>query len=149
MRPLIVLLFVLIAAVVMIFALQDKPDSKPTGVAPELSGKAPPELNPSEVNFQPLELPPSEFKYFKFFPNGYEEYARVMSRPDKVPYNLKLRLALETHEGRDMWRFSMGLGWQPESKGWQAWQDMSEAEQIAKNRAEREQLLEDSDVRGL
>ncbi len=68
---------------------------------------------------------------------------------DKVPYKLKLRLERDTHEGRDMWRFSMGLGWQPNSKEWQAWQDMSDAEQSAKSAAEREQLLEDSDVRGL
>lgn len=68
---------------------------------------------------------------------------------DKAPYNLKLRLELDTHEGRDMWRFSMGLGWQPTSKEWQAWQDMSDAEQSARNTTEREQLLKDSDVRGL
>jgi len=68
---------------------------------------------------------------------------------DKAPYNLKLRLVLDTHEGRDMWRFSMGLGWQPGSKEWQAWQDISKAEQSARNSTEREQLLENSDVRGL
>lgn len=68
---------------------------------------------------------------------------------DKAPYNLKLRLGRDAHEGREMWRFSMGLGWQPNSKEWQAWQDMSDAEQSAKSAAEREQLLEDSDVRGL
>jgi len=68
---------------------------------------------------------------------------------DKAPYNLKLRLERNTHEGRDMWRFSMGLGWQPKSKKWQAWQDMSDTEQSAKNTTDREQLLEDSDVRGL
>ena len=68
---------------------------------------------------------------------------------DKLPYNLKLRLERDTHEGRDMWRFSMGLGWQPDSKEWQAWQDMSVKEQTAVNATDREQLLKDSDVRGL
>ena len=30
---------------------------------------------------------------------------------DKAPYNLQLRLAPDEHDGRSMWRFSMGLGW--------------------------------------
>jgi hypothetical protein len=68
---------------------------------------------------------------------------------DKMPYNLKLRLGRDAHDGRDMWRFSMSLGWLPHSKEWQAWQGMSDTEQSAKKTAEREQLLEDSDVRGL
>jgi hypothetical protein len=68
---------------------------------------------------------------------------------DKAPYNLKLRLARDMHEGRDMWRFSMGLGWQPNSKESQAWQDISDTERSAEKTAERGKVLEDSDVRGL
>ncbi len=68
---------------------------------------------------------------------------------DKAPYNLTLRLARDVHEGRDMWRFSMGLGWQPRSKESRAWQDLSAAEQSREMKTEREQVLEESDVRGL
>ena len=68
---------------------------------------------------------------------------------DKAPYNLKLRLGRDVHEGRDMWRFSMGLGWQPHAKESRAWQDLSAAEQSTEMKTEREQVLKDSDVRGL
>jgi hypothetical protein len=68
---------------------------------------------------------------------------------DKAPYNLQLRLAREEHEGRDMWRFSMSLGWQINSKERLAWQNMSATQQAAEKTTEREQLLKDSDVRGL
>lgn len=65
---------------------------------------------------------------------------------DKAPYNLKLRLARDEREGISMWRFSMGLGWQADAREWQAWQDISRSEAVA---TEREQILENSDVRGL
>jgi hypothetical protein len=68
---------------------------------------------------------------------------------DKAPYNLQLRLVPDEHEGRNMWRFSMGLGWQPNSKEWLAWQEISATELSARKSTEREQILEDSDVRGL
>jgi hypothetical protein len=68
---------------------------------------------------------------------------------DKAPYNLQLRLVSEEHEGRNMWRFSMGLGWQPNSKEWLAWQNMSATQLSYEKATEREQILEDSDVRGL
>ena len=68
---------------------------------------------------------------------------------DKAPYNLQLRLVRDEHEGRNMWRFSMGLGWQPNSKEWLAWQNMSATQQSAEKTTERRQILEDSDVRGL
>jgi hypothetical protein len=68
---------------------------------------------------------------------------------DKAPYNLQLRLVRDEHEGRNMWRFSMGLGWQPNSKEWLAWQNMSATQQSAEKTTERKQILEDSDVRGL
>jgi hypothetical protein len=68
---------------------------------------------------------------------------------DKAPYNLQLRLVPDEHEGRDMWRFSMGLGWQPNSREWLAWQDLSATQLSARKSTEREQILEESDVRGL
>ena len=52
MRPLIVLLFVLIAAVVMIFALGDDPGTNSTGVAPSLSGNTPPVENSGVESLQ-------------------------------------------------------------------------------------------------
>jgi hypothetical protein len=68
---------------------------------------------------------------------------------DKAPYNLKLRLDPEDRDGHAMWRFSMGLGWQPNSKEWLAWQELSNREQSTEKSTERRQILEDSDARGL
>lgn len=50
---------------------------------------------------------------------------------DKAPYNLQLRLVRDEYNGRDMWRFSMGLGWHKESKEWQAWQNQAATEGVA------------------
>jgi hypothetical protein len=68
---------------------------------------------------------------------------------DKAPYNLRLRLVRDEHEGSNMWRFSMGLGWQPNTDEWQAWQDISTTQRSAAVETEREQILENADVRGL
>ena len=68
---------------------------------------------------------------------------------DKAPYTLQLRLVQDEHEGSNMWRFSMSLGWQAHSKEWLAWQNMSATQQAVAKTSEREQLLNDSDVRGL
>ena len=48
-----------------------------------------------------------------------------------------------------MWRFSMSLAWQEDSKEWLAWQNMSATQHVSEKTIEREQLLKDSDVRGL
>ena len=68
---------------------------------------------------------------------------------DKAPYTLQMRLVRDAHKGRDMWRFSMSLGWQIHSQLWLAWKNMSATQQAEQKTAEREQLLKDSDVRGL
>jgi hypothetical protein len=68
---------------------------------------------------------------------------------DKAPYNLRLRLVRDEHEGSNMWRFSMGLGWQPNTDEWQALQDISTTQRSAAVATEREQILENADVRGL
>ena len=68
---------------------------------------------------------------------------------DKAPYKLTLRLGRELRDGHDMWRFSMGLGWQPNSSEWLAWQELAETEQATQLAIERKQILEDSDARGL
>ncbi|MDH4072319.1 MAG: hypothetical protein OEV41_04335 [Gammaproteobacteria bacterium] len=68
---------------------------------------------------------------------------------DKAPYNLQLRIVRDEHKGQNMWRFSMGLGWQPGSTEWLAWQDKSANQQSAEMATSRKQILEDADVRGL
>lgn len=68
---------------------------------------------------------------------------------DKAPYNLQLRLVRDEYEGRSMWRFSMGLGWLRDSREWHAWQNQAVAEHAAAKTTEHEQLLKESDTRGL
>ena len=47
---------------------------------------------------------------------------------DKAPHNLQLRLVRDQHQGRDMWRFSMGLGWQTDSPNLREWQTQAASE---------------------
>jgi len=68
---------------------------------------------------------------------------------DKAPYNLRVSLVLDEYDGRDMWRFSMGLGWHGETREWQAWQNQAATEHAAARTTENEQLLKKSDIRGL
>jgi hypothetical protein len=68
---------------------------------------------------------------------------------DKAPHNLQVRLVRDEHDGRDMWRFSMSLGWNAASNEWRAWQDMAATEHASAKAAERERLLNDADIRGL
>jgi hypothetical protein len=68
---------------------------------------------------------------------------------DKAPYNLQLRLDRDEQDGRSMWRFSMSLGWQRDSEEWRAWQSKATAEHSGAKATEREQLLKESDIRGL
>jgi hypothetical protein len=68
---------------------------------------------------------------------------------DKAPYNLQLRLGRDEYDGRSMWRISMGLGWHRESKEWHAWQNKAATEHAAAKATEYEQLMKESDIRGL
>ena len=68
---------------------------------------------------------------------------------DKSPYHLQLRLTRDNHDGRDMWRFSMGLGWQEGSGEWRAWQDQAASEQAAAQSTDAERLADHPDYRGL
>ncbi len=68
---------------------------------------------------------------------------------DKAPYNLQLRLLRDEYDGRSMWRISMGLGWHRESKEFHAWQDKAATEHAAAKATEYEQLMKESDIRGL
>lgn len=68
---------------------------------------------------------------------------------DQAPYNLQLRLARDEHDGRSMWRFSMGLGWQKETREWDAWKNQAATEHAAARAIENEQVLEEADISGL
>jgi len=68
---------------------------------------------------------------------------------DKAPYNLQLRLGRDEYNGRSMWRISMGLGWHRESREWHAWQNRAATEHAAAKATEHEQLMRESDIRGL
>jgi hypothetical protein len=68
---------------------------------------------------------------------------------DNSPYNIQLRVVRDEHNGSDMWRFSVGLGWQEGSTPWQAWQEASATQKAARTSSKNEQLLEGADVRGL
>ena len=68
---------------------------------------------------------------------------------DKAPYNLQLRLVRDEYDSRNMWRISMSLGWHRETKEWHAWQNKAATEHAAASATEQEQLLKESDIRGL
>lgn len=103
-----------------------------------------------EVARRYVELLRVKYPDWKFGREAMDANLRIVEvNFDKTPYNLQLRLVPDEHEGQDMWRFSMGLGWQPNSREWLAWQDLSATQLSAKKSTERERILEDSDVRGL
>ena len=68
---------------------------------------------------------------------------------DKPPYNLRLHLAPAIHDGKDMWRFSMTLGWSPDSPQARTWSKLSADEQVAAKKGADQTLLRQSDLRGL
>jgi hypothetical protein len=68
---------------------------------------------------------------------------------DKAPHNLQLHLVRDQRDGRDMWRFSMSLGWTEASNEWRAWQERATAEHASAKATERERLLKEADTRGL
>jgi hypothetical protein len=68
---------------------------------------------------------------------------------DKPPYNLQLRLVRDRHEGRDKWRFSMGLGWLTGSEQLGDWQEQAARERTAAQFGDAESLADDPAFRGL
>jgi|GEM_PF-1315940 len=68
---------------------------------------------------------------------------------DNPPYNLRFRLDERQHDGKSQWRFSMTLGWLPTSKDAEAWNNMANGERLSVISDDRQQILENSDVRGL
>lgn len=73
----------------------------------------------------------------------------VEVRLEKAPHSLKLRLVEDEHDGQEMWRFSMNLSWQPNTKGLLAWQNMAASQQTERRALVREELVKNSDLRGL
>lgn len=65
------------------------------------------------------------------------------------PYNLRLHLTRDVHDGKNLWRFSMTLGWLLDSPPFQAWKTLSANEQSAGRKDAGQELLKQSDVRGL
>lgn len=87
------------------------------------------------------------------WPHGWEVMDAQMNIVEvnfnQAPYNLRLRLTQDPNEGEKMWRFSMTLGWLPESAEEQAWRAKAVNEQVAGQQGSQQQLLKDADVRGL
>ena len=68
---------------------------------------------------------------------------------DQAPHNIKLSLARDEHDGRSMWRISLGLGWDRESQEWDAWQKQAATEHTAAMTSEHDKLMDNADIRGL
>jgi len=87
------------------------------------------------------------------WPHGWEVMDAQMNIVEvnfnQAPHNLRLRLTQDNRAGESMWRFSMTLGWLPESAEEQAWRTKSVNEQIAGRRSGKDMLLKESDIRGL
>ncbi|MGD8976606.1 MAG: hypothetical protein PVG91_03315 [Gammaproteobacteria bacterium] len=97
-----------------------------------------------------VELLRTKYPDWKFGRETMDANLRIVEvNLDKAPYNLQLRIVRDEHEGSAMWRFSMGLGWQANTRERLSWQDMSATQQAEQKAAKREQLLKDPDLRGL
>ena len=68
---------------------------------------------------------------------------------ENAQYNIQVSLVREEHGINNMWRLSMGLGWQRESTEWQAWQDQAAIELAAEQATEKDQIINEADIRGL
>jgi hypothetical protein len=68
---------------------------------------------------------------------------------DNPPHNLQMRLTSGVREGQAMWRLSMTLRWLDGTKEMAAWNNMSHTQQGNQQEKNRENLLQNSDVRGL
>ena len=68
---------------------------------------------------------------------------------DKAPHSLQLSLVRDEHDGQNMWRISMGLGWHRETREWHAWQTQAATENTAARATQIKQMLKEADLRGL
>lgn len=99
-------------------------------------------------------------KYFELlqakypdWPYGWEvmdaEFNIVEVSFNSPPHNLRLNLVKDNRDGKAMWRFSMTLGWLPGSDEETAWRDRSVSELATVSSDRTQQLLKESDTRGL
>ena len=68
---------------------------------------------------------------------------------DNAPYNLQLNLRRDEYDGRSMWRFSMGLGWAQRVQGMARMAKQGSHRASRWKATEHEQLMKESDTRGL
>ena len=68
---------------------------------------------------------------------------------DKPPHNLQMRLTTGLQDGQPKWRLSMTLSWLEGTKEFAAWSNMSHTQQANQQEENRQNLLENTDVRGL
>lgn len=68
---------------------------------------------------------------------------------DMAPHQLKVGVTNDNLDGRNMWRASLGLGWERGSDEWLAWENLARSEHAAAKKSDHEQLINDSDMRGL
>ena len=103
-----------------------------------------------EIGRRYVELLRAKYPDWNFGREAMDASLRIVEvNFDKAPYNLQLRLARDEHDGRSMWRFSMGLGWQIDSREWHSWRNQAATEHAAAKTTEHIQLMKDADVRGL
>lgn len=68
---------------------------------------------------------------------------------DKSPYNLQLSLAPDKRDGRDMWRFTMGLGWMANSQPLSEWKALAASERAAARSGDAKSVLNNPEFQGL
>ncbi len=103
-----------------------------------------------DVGRRYIELLRAKYPGWDFGRTQMDASARIVEvNFDKRPYNLQLRVMQEEYSGRSMWRFSMGLGWYRQTEESKAWQKQAATEHSAARETEHEQLLKESDTRGL
>ncbi|MGI9204732.1 MAG: hypothetical protein ACR2Q3_12025 [Woeseiaceae bacterium] len=125
------------------------PESRTIGYISAVSWHAT-EEEAREVGRRYAELLRAKYPNWKFGREVMDTRMHIVEvNLDNSPYNLQLRLVLEEHDGRDMWRFSMGLGWQRETIERKTWQSKAAAEHVATRATEHEKLMKEMDTRGL
>jgi len=108
------------------------------------------EIEAREVGRRYVELLRAKYPDWDFGRELMDASLRIVEvNFDKAPYNLQLRLVRDEHDGRNMWRISMGLGWDGGSKELHAWQNTAATEHVTAKATEYEQLMKESDTRGL
>ena len=125
------------------------PDSRTIGYIVAASWYAT-ESEARQVGHRYVELLRAKYPDWDFGREMMDASLRIVEvNLDNAPYSLQLRLVPDEYDGRSMWRFSIGLGWQRETKQWLAWQEQAANEHAAARTTEQEQILREADIRGL